>query len=188
MFRKLGVAAAVSGDPAELHRASHLVLPGVGSFDAGMSSLRKTGLEAVLADLVNGRKIPILGICLGMQLLTDNSEEGDLPGLGWVKGRTMRFRGEAMDGLKIPHMGWNSVRAARPNPLIPAEAVEDPRFYFVHSYHVVPDDASVVIGRTRYGAEFVSAVSQGNIHGVQFHPEKSHQYGLALLRGFAEHA
>ena len=185
MFNSLGVDASITPDPGLIRQARKLVLAGVGAFDAGMSNLRRQGLAEALNDKVVREKTPILGICLGMQLFTRASEEGEAPGLGWLEARTVRFVppvGQAC--LKIPHMGWNGVHPLRPGRLLEGLS-DDARFYFAHSYHVVCDDPSAALCTTRYGYDFMSAVEAGNVHGVQFHPEKSHRYGKILLQNFA---
>lgn len=185
MLRRLGIPAMRCSDADGLGPATHILLPGVGSFDRGMRLLRQRGLDKALTEAVVGRGVPLLGICLGMQLLADRSEEGNETGLGWIPGDVRRFR---LDGLRvrlpIPHMGWNAVAPATDSPLaraLPADA----RFYFVHSYHFEPHDAGHVLMRTTYGHEFASAVSRNNVYGVQFHPEKSHRFGMLLLQAFA---
>lgn len=186
MFRRIGVPAIATGDPEQLAAADKLLLPGVGAFDAGMRRLRERGLLPVLHRKVVEESVPILGICLGMQLLTEGSEEGTERGLGWIRGRAVRFRAaDLRSGLKIPHMGWNTVALRRPSPLF-ADLDDDHGFYFVHSYHVECDEADDVLATTHHGYEFVSSVQRGNIHGTQFHPEKSHRFGLRLLKNFAE--
>ena len=184
MGRKAGGSFTVSGDPAVIAQADKLILPGVGSIDHGMTKLRERGLIPVLNQRVLERKVPILGICLGVQLFTRRSEEGELPGLGWIAGDTIRFkRAVEPSTLKVPHMGWNFIEPAKPDPLL-RDLPPEPRFYFVHSYHLVCDDAADVLTWTQYGHRFASAVQRGNIWGTQFHPEKSHKFGLALLKNF----
>ncbi len=184
MGRKAGGSFTVSADPAVIAQADKLILPGVGSFDHGMTKLRERGLIPVLNQQVLERKVPILGICLGVQLFTRGSEEGVLPGLGWIAGDTIRFkRAVEPSTLKVPHMGWNFIEPARADPLL-RDLPPEPRFYFVHSYHLVCDDAADVLAWTQYGHRFASAVQRGNIWGTQFHPEKSHKFGLALLKNF----
>ena len=156
-----------------------------GSFDAGMHALRSRGLDAALHTAVHERGAPLLGICLGMQLLARRSEEGEAAGLGWIDADVVRFAPQPR--LRIPHMGWNSVQPQSPSPLFDA-ADADPEFYFVHSFHVVPDDPALVTGAATHGGPFAAAVGRGRIHGVQFHPEKSHRHGLQLLRRFLEAA
>ena len=186
MFRRIGVPATSSGDPAVIAAAGKLLLPGVGAFDTGMRRIRERELVPVLRQKALEERVPVLGICLGMQLLTEGSEEGSEPGLGWIRGHTVRFDAASMArGLKVPHMGWNTVALQRPDPLF-ADLDEDHRFYFVHSYHVVCDDPADVLATTHHGYAFASSVQRDNIHGMQFHPEKSHRYGLRLLKNFAE--
>ncbi len=195
MLKKIGAQAKISADPAEIAAATKLILPGVGAFDTAMRNLHESGLRAVLDKQVLEKATPTLGVCLGMQLLTEGSEEGSLPGLGWIAGTTKKFRfdGEgATAGLKIPHMGWNTIL-----PLKPADAgkmlvrgLEDPpaRFYFVHSYHVTVTDPADAAAWTHHGYDFVSMVQKGHIMGTQFHPEKSHKFGMQVLRNFSEFA
>jgi imidazole glycerol-phosphate synthase subunit HisH len=182
MLRRIGTEATMSGDPDILARASRLILPGVGAFDAGMRNLRSRGLLGVLRQRVLMDGVPVLGICLGMQLLTEGSEEGGLDGLGWIPGRTVRFRFEDGHKLKVPHIGWNYVRSAGTNPLV--NDADRARFYFVHGYHVVCRDEADVAATARYGFEFACAVQRENVFGVQFHPEKSHRFGMTLLDRF----
>ncbi len=185
MLRKVGAPAQISADAGELAQADKLILPGVGAFDSGMTNLRESGLLPVLQQHTLVRKKPILGICLGMQLLMRGSEEGQLPGLGWIAGATVRFRFAAEQAqLRIPHMGWNTI-TPRPERMLFRELEEDAAFYFVHSYHVVCDDEADAAATARYGYDFVCAVQRDNILGTQFHPEKSHRYGLRVLQNFA---
>ena len=182
MFKRIGVAAQITGDPDVLARSKKILLPGVGAFDSAMQRIDKSGLRAVLDFKALQERVPVLGICLGMQLLTRSSDEGKCAGLGWVAASTRRF--EPAAGLKVPHMGWNLVRPAQPHPLtegLPA----DSRFYFVHSYYVVVDDERNSVLKTSYGVTFDSAVAHDNIYGAQFHPEKSHRFGMQLLANFA---
>jgi glutamine amidotransferase len=186
MFRKAGYTALVSGDLDEIAHASKLVLCGVGAFDHGMENLAERGLLEVLNHAVVERQVPILGICLGMQLMSRRSEEGVRPGLGWLAADTVRFRfAEGAAGLRVPHMGWNQVRGSGDNFL--ARAVDgDSRFYFVHSYHLRFDEPRDVALVATYGGPVAAGAVRGNVAGTQFHPEKSHRFGLALLRAFAE--
>lgn len=182
MFKRIGAAARVTGDPAVLADARKILLPGVGAFDSAMQRIADAGLREVLDRKALQERVPTLGICLGMQLLTRGSEEGQLPGLGWIAASTKRF--PAIAGLKVPHMGWNLVTPTQPSPLtdgLPAES----RFYFVHSYYVQVDDPADSLLRTHYGIDFDAAVAHGNIYGAQFHPEKSHKFGMKLLANFA---
>ena len=183
MLRRVGVETVVSADPTVVARAERLILPGVGAYDAGVRNLHAAGLWEVLERKALVERVPVLGLCLGMELLSNGSEEGELQGLGWIPGRVVRFRIPAGASLRIPHMGWNTVVASRPSPL--ADAVDGARFYFAHSYHFEPAQAESTAGLTTYGYPFASVVHRDNIIGLQFHPEKSHRFGLALLARFA---
>lgn len=185
MLRKIGVESFISHSPKELAEANKFILPGVGSFDPGMKQLMDKGLVPVLHELILEQRRPILGICLGMQLMTNGSEEGELPGLGWVDAETLKFSFHPSQCLRIPHMGWNLAIAEKPNNLF-GENDSEERFYFVHSYHVSCHDKCDVLTETSYGIQFTSAFQKENIVGVQFHPEKSHRFGFHLLKKFAE--
>ncbi|WP_403023501.1 imidazole glycerol phosphate synthase subunit HisH [Salinibacterium sp. GXW1014] len=181
MLKRVGSDVAVVREPAEIASSERILLPGVGAFDRGVSLLKETGFfEPIRAFAVSGR--PVLGICLGMQLLADSSEEGELRGLGLIPGAARRFA--AKPGLRIPHMGWNAVVPRDHEPLLDGIAEEN-RFYFVHSYHVEPADESHVAATTGYGSSFVSMIRRDNVVGAQFHPEKSHDFGKTLLKNFA---
>lgn len=183
ILKRIGVPASIECDPERIARAQKLILPGVGAFDAAMDRIgRVPGLREVLDAKALSECIPILGVCLGMQLLTCGSEEGSLPGLGWIAGAAYRFPKAA--GLKVPHMGWNVVAPISTNPLT-ADVGEDARFYFVHSYYVRTVDSAHVFLRTSYGIEFDSGICRANIFGLQFHPEKSHRFGMKILHNFA---
>ena len=185
MLRRIGVPAIISSDPSVLSAAAGLILPGVGAFDSGVSNLHASGLWSFLHEdvLQNGK--PILGICLGVQLLTEGSDEGTLPGLGWIPGRTVAFdRSRLRPEHKIPNMGWRNITATRTDTLT-GNLPPEPRFYFVHSFHLQCDDAQDVMITSQHGYEFTVGVRRKNVAGVQFHPEKSHKYGMALLRNFA---
>jgi glutamine amidotransferase len=183
-----GAPPVVSAKPEIIADATRLILPGVGAFDQGMRRLREAGIEPALVEAVRVRGTPLLGICLGMQLLTQGSEEGSERGLGWVEARTVRFgSGEPAWALRVPHMGWNSVRPVRDTPLL-AGMYPEPRFYFVHSYHVVCDEPHLVTAVAHYGYDFACAIQKANIYGVQFHPEKSHKFGMKLLENFLARA
>ena len=185
MLKKIGCASAITSDAKEIGRATKLILPGVGAFDTGMRNLHALGLTEMLNRKAQEERVPVLGICLGMQLFVSSSEEGDLPGLGWIDGRVVKFKSELAEGLKVPHMSWNHIDAVKESKLF-AGMYEDPRFYFVHSYHVQLDREEDLLATTTYGYPFASAVEKENIAGVQFHPEKSHKFGMKLLRNFAE--
>jgi glutamine amidotransferase len=186
MLKHVGVPAAISADPVVISAAEKLILPGVGAFDTAARRLRESGLLDLLHKRVIEQGVPTLGLCLGMQLLTRGSEEGDEAGLGWIAGETRRFRfpdGEAP--LRIPHMGWNTVMP-RAGAALFTGLEQEARFYFVHGYHVILDEPNDVAAVTRYGYEFVSAVQRDNVFGTQFHPEKSHRFGMRLLKNFAD--
>jgi glutamine amidotransferase len=184
-MKRVGAEVITSGDPEVVAGADRLVLPGVGSFDAGMDRLRETGLLPLLRRRVLDEGTAILGLCLGMQLLARRSEEGAGEGLGWVDAEVVRFRfDEGRERLKVPHMGWNRLRVRAAHPLF-AGMGEETRFYFAHSYHLRLADDSLALADAEYGYPFVAAVARENVAGVQFHPEKSHGFGLRLFRNFA---
>ena len=184
MFKKAGLAATVTADRDKIRQAQGLVLPGVGSFDAGMNNLRQRQLVGPLNEMVIDKKVPVLGICLGMQLFTRASEEGSQPGLGWIDAVTTRFQFESpLPPLKVPHMGWNGM-VAKSSALLFGNLPREARFYFAHSYHVLCNRQEDIAAVTVYGYQFVSAVERHNVFGVQFHPEKSHKFGLQLLENF----
>jgi glutamine amidotransferase len=186
MLRRVGADALVSSDAAIIEGAEKLILPGVGAFDNGMKNLAERDLISLLSTQVLQCKKPILGLCLGMELFTKSSEEGRVPGLGWIDAQTVRFKFDGADsGLKVPHMGWNTLEVCQPHPLL-ASVDANARFYFVHSYYVLCGDNRNVLARTHYGFDFASVISQDNIMGAQFHPEKSHRFGMAFLKNFAE--
>lgn len=183
MIEKVGGKAKLIRLPSNLRPGTSLVLPGVGHFDHGVRILRAAGFDSQsFSDLLEGN-CRILGICLGMQLLCKSSEEGSELGLGLINAEVKRFRFPAADNLKVPHVGWNVVRPERVSPLF-TSFDQEYRFYFVHSYQVIPDDASIIIGTANYGVDFCAAFQKDNIFGVQFHPEKSHRFGMALLKRF----
>lgn len=183
MCKRIGVEAEITDDPVLITSAERLILPGVGHFRKGMENLLGSGLKTLLDRLVLEQNKPILGICLGAQLMTSHSEEGDTDGLGWVDADTIRFRESELNGLKVPNMGWREIAVSGENPLwvgLPAE----PRFYFVHSYHFRFREPSEIAATARYGYEFACSFRKGNIFGTQFHPEKSHKFGMKVLENF----
>lgn len=186
MLKRIGVKALVSGNPQEIKDATKLILPGVGAFDTAMARLAEMDLIQLLTQKVVEQQTLTLGVCLGMQLLTERSEEGELPGLGWIEGETVRFHFDDDNShLKIPHMGWNSTVVQHQDMLL-HELEQDSRFYFVHSYHVLCKNKEDILASTNYGYEFSSIVRRGNVMGAQFHPEKSHKFGMKLLANFVE--
>ena len=183
MLRHVGAEPVVSSEPRQLRTADKLILPGVGHFDRAMDNLAAAGLVDELKDLVQGRGMPMLGICLGMQLLGCSSEEGTRAGLGFVDARVHRFVPPSDLRLKVPHMGWSNLEIARSSSLL-AGLDRDSRFYFVHSYYVDCANDSDVLARANYGQTFVAALERGNVRGVQFHPEKSQRFGIRLFQNF----
>jgi glutamine amidotransferase len=184
MLKRLGATATITDDADQIGRATKLVLPGVGAFDAAMSNLRRLGLGEVLNRQVLDRGVPVLGLCLGMQLLADGSEEGNEAGFGWIRGKVVRFRLDDADmSLRVPEMGWNTVRVVQPVALL-RDLGERPRFYFAHSFHMACADPADAVGVTTYGYEFPSVVQRQNVMGAQFHPEKSHRFGMKIFENF----
>lgn len=183
MLKKIGATDyKLSCDKQEILKAEKIILPGVGAFDHGMQKLSESGLIDILNKKALEDKIPVLGICLGMQLLTKSSDEGTKKGLGWIDAATKKFDFPNNPELKIPHMGWNYAQAQQENSLI--KVGEKNRYYFVHSYYVDCFDEKQILATTNYGHNFVSAVMQENIYGAQFHPEKSHKFGMQLFSNF----
>lgn len=182
MCRKLGLLPERLTTAADVRKAQRIILPGVGSFDSGMSRLEPLVDELNFAAME--KRVPILGICLGAQLMTRSSDEGELAGLGWIAADTKRFDVRSYQ-IKVPHIGWNWVEPLQPHYLTEGLA-ERSRFYFVHSYHFVCDELRTALFSTTYGYSFVSGFVEGNIAGVQFHPEKSHRFGMALLQQFGQ--
>lgn len=184
MIRKVGGASARATDAAGIRGAEKLILPGVGAFGHGMEQLRKHGVVDAIVEKASAGT-PLLGICLGMQLLARDSEEDAVPGLGLVDAHIRRFAFPADSTIAIPHVGWSEVTTTRPNPLISSE-VGTPRFYFTHSFHARCERPEDELARATYGYEFTAAYNHGSVYGVQFHPEKSHKFGMDLIRRFIE--
>ena len=185
MLRKVGARAVSSSDPKQIASADKLVLPGVGAFRRAVENIQRLNLGDLLNEKVRDQRTPILGICLGMQLFTRGSEEGDAEGFGWLAADTVRFRFDAEYGkLRLPHMGWNTVSVKESCPMAP-NIDSEARFYFVHSYHVKCERSEDAAATTTHGYPFVSMVHCGNIVGTQFHPEKSHFYGMKVMKSFA---
>ncbi len=186
LFTRLGIKAQRASTKKTLTEASHLVLPGVGHFDHAMEKLNNSGLREPLENLVIGSNIPILGICVGMQMLAKNSEEGVLSGLGWVSGKVRAFsKNPKSSKLSLPHMGWNTLDLKKSDLLSTQDMDKLSQFYFLHSYYFDADDKSIVSATSNYGFNFDAVISQKHIHGVQFHPEKSHKWGQDLLINFS---
>jgi imidazole glycerol-phosphate synthase subunit HisH len=182
-IQKITPDVIISSEISDLEIADKIILPGVGYFANGMKRLQNGDLRQVLDKKVISDNTPILGICLGMQLFTRHSEEGDVDGLGWLDGETVRFKFSGDRHLRVPHMGWNNLKPIRNTPLL-KDIPQDYRFYFTHSYHIICGDESDVVATTRYGIDFPSIIHRDNLVGVQFHPEKSHQDGLKIIRNF----
>ncbi|MBL8915463.1 MAG: imidazole glycerol phosphate synthase subunit HisH [Archangium sp.] len=187
MLRRLGVRPTIATEGKAVSEAKALILPGIGHFDAGMKNLDARGITSALHERVQGAKVPVLGICLGMQLLSRGSEEGSAPGLGWIDGHCKKFdfHGTPPPQLPVPHMGWNEVEPLD-TQMFRGHEPGRTRFYFVHSFHLVAQSADVVAAYATYGLRFVAAVRRGNVWGAQFHPEKSHGHGMKLLSNYVE--
>jgi glutamine amidotransferase len=186
MLKKIRVPTKISSDTGDIESAEKLILPGVGSFDYGMQKLEELNLIDILNKKVVIEKTPILGICLGMQLFTKTSEEGAQLGLGWVDANTVKFNLDKDSSLKIPHMGWDTLDIKKSHFLMQDTDI-NAMYYFVHSYHVVCNRSEDVLSTSHYGYDFVSSLAKDNVIGVQFHPEKSHKYGMKLLENFCNH-
>lgn len=186
MYKMLGIPCVRARQSSDLEGAERLILPGVGAFDHAMELLDASGMRPDLEFLVQERKRPVLGICVGMQILAEGSDEGDLPGLAWVRGRVRSFESlPTAQALPRPHMGWNDVNSCGPSSLF-KNLERDPRFYFLHSYYFECRDPLEAAATAEYGEPFACAVNSGQVWGVQFHPEKSHRWGAQLLKNFAE--
>ena len=187
LFYRLGIKAKRANNIKALEEASHLILPGVGHFDYAMKKLNNSGLRDPLEKLVINSKIPLLGICVGMQMLADTSDEGDLPGLGWISGSVRAFSDNKNSSkLPLPHMGLNTLIINKSRDLFSVNDKEISEFYFLHSYYFDAKDRTVVSATSNYGFNFDTAISSENIYGVQFHPEKSHKWGEILLENFSK--
>jgi imidazole glycerol-phosphate synthase subunit HisH len=187
IYGRLRIPYLVTDKPEDVRACQKIILPGVGAFDQAMGELDRSGLRTALDESVLSRRVPILGICVGMQLLARSSEEGKLAGLGWIDGVVKKFDHSAAGRrTRLPHMGWNTARPLRPSRLFQDVDLET-GFYFLHSYYFSCVEPADALAETDYGGVYASVVNRGNVYGVQFHPEKSHQAGIALLRNFALH-
>lgn len=186
LYKRQDIPAVAVSTADELAQADHILLPGVGSFDHAMQLLNASGMRETLDHMVKEKQVPVLGVCVGMQILGDASDEGQDAGLGWIPGRIRDLggRGPAHQGLPLPHMGWNDIAPTRPVPLL--KDIADPRYYFLHSFYFDNSDPADSAATVGYGRDFTCIVNRGNVWGVQFHPEKSHSFGMALLKNFAE--
>ena len=186
VYERLNIPISVAKTADDLKGARKVILPGVGAFDRAMGKLDESGMRETLDEIVLVRQVPVLGICVGMQMLARSSEEGVLPGLGWIDGTVKKFDVSVFSSkTRLPHMGWNTINPNNGNPLL-VSFCSDSRFYFLHSYYFCCNDQTDTIATTEYGIQYSSAVNHRNIFGVQFHPEKSHQWGIQLLKNFAE--
>jgi glutamine amidotransferase len=186
MYKRLGFEVRRATNASELDGASKLILPGVGAFDHALNLLESSGMLPVLSELVLEEKVPVLGICVGMQILANVSDEGSMSGLGWIPGRVKAFNSDARCvNLPLPHMGWNDVQPGFGSKLFSGLEL-DARFYFLHSFYFECDKIEHVAAKASYGLDFSCAVYNENVYGIQFHPEKSHHYGARLLKNFAE--
>lgn len=187
VYKRLNMPCEIVKTAQDLERATKIILPGVGAFDEAIGLLNRSGLRELLDELVLARKIPVLGVCVGMQVLGRSSDEGEMAGLGWIDGAVKKFETStlAAEAMPLPHMGWNNVVSCQSNPLL-ANLADSPTFYFLHSYYFTCPDEKAVLARTDYGGRFICAVNSGNVYGVQFHPEKSHHNGVQLLKNFGE--
>lgn len=185
MLKRLSIPAVRATTPEQLHTASGIILPGVGAFDYCMSRFNASGMRETTDQIVADDAKPLLGICVGLQMMFRGSEEGQEKGLNWIAGDVIKFDKSKMSAeLKIPHMGWSYVTPRE--SFAPLKGIEKPRFYFVHSYHAVCDNDVDVAASAEYGYQFTCGIARGNLYGAQFHPEKSHKYGMAVLRNFAK--
>jgi glutamine amidotransferase len=186
LYHRSGITARIAKTAADLEGATRLILPGVGAFDHAMERLDASGMRERATELVRERGVPVLGICVGMQILAEGSDEGVLPGLGWIPGRVRKLDVSALkQKTQLPHMGWNDVEPVRPSPLFTG-LEQEARFYFLHSYYFHCARREDVLAETDYGIRFSCAVNTGGVYGVQFHPEKSHHFGAQLLKNFAD--
>lgn len=186
MYKRLNIECTVAGTVSDLVGASRIILPGVGSFDHAMDRLDQSGMRDILNELVLDKKVPVLGICVGMQMLGNSSEEGTRPGLGWIEGNVKKFDiSKFQQKTHLPHMGWNDFRPKREHEIL-IGLEQDARFYFLHSYYFECENEVDVLATSDYGGSFSCMISSGNIFGIQCHPEKSHHFGAQLLKNFSD--
>lgn len=186
VYERLNIPIKIAKTKYDLNDASKIIIPGVGAFDYAMEQLNKSGMRDELENKVIRDKVPVIGICVGMQILAKSSEEGKLPGLGWVDGEVLKFDINNIPyKTRLPHMGWNNINPIAENTLLNGFKNES-RFYFLHSYYFVCNNQQDIISTTQYGIDFSSAINHNNIFGIQFHPEKSHSNGVSLLNNFAK--
>jgi glutamine amidotransferase len=184
IYDRLNIPVEVANTPDRLAKAEKIILPGVGAFDWAMQRLNDSGLREVLDERVLKVRVPVLGICVGMQMMARGSEEGGLPGLGWIDAEVKKFEASMIGDAPLPHMGWNDVTPASAETLF--RNIHAPRYYFLHTYYFIANRPGDVLATANYGSDFTAAVARDNVFGTQFHPEKSHQWGIDLLRNFSE--
>lgn len=184
IYKKLDVPHKILRNTNDFQKISKLILPGVGAFDHAMNLFNKSGMRETTEDLVMNKKVPVLGVCVGMQMMAESSEEGILEGLNWIKGKVVKFKSENLEeGSPMPHMGWNKLQTNLKDELI--DGLHNEMFYFLHSYYLVPADKGGILSSTNYGNSFCSVVKNENIYGMQCHPEKSHNSGIKFLKNFS---
>jgi len=185
-IKKFCKNVVISSDKSVISDAEKIILPGVGAFKKGMENIKNNDFEKILNKKIIKEKTSILGICLGMQLLSESSEEGNIKGLSWIKGKTKKFSFQKEKNFKIPHVGWNSVDIKKSNNILFKGVPKETYFYFTHSYHLVCKNKEDILSTTNYGYDFISSIHRENIYGTQFHPEKSHRIGMKIIQNFVE--
>jgi glutamine amidotransferase len=186
IFRKLNIPVKILNKSVDFKDVTKLILPGVGAFDHAMNTFNKSGMREIAEDMVLNQKVPVIGICVGMQMLAHSSDEGKLKGLGWIEGEVKKFDESKISfSTHLPHMGWNDIKVTKENRVF-FDFPSDPKFYFLHSYYFFCNDEKDSIATSEYGVEFTCAVNNNSVFGVQFHPEKSHNYGIKLLENFSK--